>query len=270
MDIKNLIVSIGSKKILHGVSLTIQSGQVHALMGPNGSGKSTLAGALSGDPSYTIDPRSVIRISKKNLVGSLPEIRAREGLFLAFQSPVPIAGVSVVNLLRSAYQALHPEKTNQTGKTAQKKRFRAGDVGTMKIGDFRLLVRQHAKSLNLDESFLNRSIHDGFSGGERKKIEMLQALVLEPRFAVFDEIDTGLDVDALKSVAKAIQLLRKKNVGVIIITHYHRILQYVIPDVVHVLVSGRIVKTAKATLARDIERHGYTRYEAASTHIQQV
>lgn len=261
LEIKNLKVSLGSKEILHGVSFSVKAGEVHALMGPNGSGKSTLAGALLGHPSYSVNPKGIIRITKRNLINARPEERANEGLFLAFQSPIAIPGVSVMNLLRSAYSEVYPAKTAQAKKTARAMSgLRVSSVGAMPMADFTMMVKAKAKELSLDESFLRRSVNEGFSGGERKKVEMLQALVLSPKFAVFDEIDTGLDVDALKSVARAIDLLQKQGVGVIIITHYQRILKYVDPDVVHILVNGRIVKTGKAQLARDIENSGYTRY----------
>ena len=261
LEIKNLKASLGSKEILHGVSFSVKAGEVHALMGPNGSGKSTLAGALLGHPAYTVDPKGVIRITKKNLIQASPEDRAKSGLFLAFQSPIAIPGVSVMNLLRSAYTEIYPATPAQAKKTARAMSgLRVSSVGAMPMADFTMMVKAKAKELSLDEAFLRRSVNEGFSGGERKKVEMLQALVLSPKFAVFDEIDTGLDVDALKSVARAIDLLQRQGVGVIIITHYQRILKYVDPDVVHILVNGRIVKTGKAQLARDIEDNGYKQY----------
>lgn len=168
-----------------------------------------------------------------------------------------------MNLLRSSYSEVYPAKSAQAKKTSRAMSgLRVSSVGAMSMADFTTMVKAKAKELNLDETFLRRSVNEGFSGGERKKVEMLQALVLAPRFAIFDEIDTGLDVDALKSVARAIDLLRKQGTGVIIITHYQRILKYVDPDVVHILVNGRIVKVGNAQLARDIEENGYKRYIA--------
>lgn len=258
--ISKLHVSIHEKKILHGVTLTVGAGEVHALMGPNGSGKSTLAAALLGHPGYTVAKAGAITIGKKNLITALPEARAKAGLFLAFQSPIAIPGVSVMNLLRSSYEEIHGVSDQKT--QASVSGLRRSTVGPMPMEQFTQMVKDAAAELNLDTAFLHRSINDGFSGGERKKAEMLQALVLAPKFAIFDEIDTGLDVDALKSVARAIELLRMRGVGVIIITHYQRILKYVQPDFVHILVAGRIVKTGKANLAKEIEESGYKKYSS--------
>lgn len=265
--VSHLRASIENKEILRDVSLRIASGEVHAVMGPNGSGKSTLAYALMGHPSYVISNQSsVIKINGKK-INTLPaDERAKAGLFLAFQSPIAIPGVSVINLLRSAYQELHgsagsplrAKKESGVGKTALIGRWNVTD---MSLADFTAIVKKHARDLRIEDSFLSRGIHDGFSGGEKKKIEMLQALTLSPKFAIFDEIDTGLDVDALKVVARGVSLLATSGTGVIIITHYQRILKYLKPDVVHILVKGKIVKTGKASLAREIEDKGYKRYE---------
>jgi Fe-S cluster assembly ATP-binding protein len=263
--ISNLHVGIDSKEILHGLSLSVKPAQVHAIMGPNGSGKSTLAYALLGHPSYTIsDSKSHIQIGdmKKNILDLTPEERAKAGLFLAFQSPIAIPGVSVINLLRTSYQSIHADSPGtKTVNTVQNPVLaRRWQSGGMDMITFMKTIKEYAGLLKIDESFLSRGIHDGFSGGEKKKMEMLQALVLAPKFAVFDEIDTGLDVDALKVVGLGIDRLSKNGTGVIVITHYQRILRYIKPDVVHVLVNGKIVDTGTASLAKTIEENGYKKY----------
>lgn len=255
LTISNLYVSIGPKKILQGLSLKVRAGEVHAVMGPNGSGKSTLAYAIMGHPAYATNGK--ICIDKKNISQLLTEERAKAGLFLALQNPIAVPGVSVMQLLRTAYQELHTTKQSKQDTTHNPLLARRWLGAGMTILEFTAMVKKYAGQLHIDESFLSRGIHDGFSGGEKKKIEMLTALVLVPKFAIFDEIDTGLDVDALKIVAKGIEALVKKGTGVIIITHYRRILKYVKPDVVHVLVKGKIVKTGSAALARVIEEKGY-------------
>lgn len=265
LTISHLYAGVSGKEILHGVDMTIKPGEVHAVMGPNGSGKSTLAQVLLGHPSYETYKRkgkaSKILLGGKNILPLPTEERANLGLFLAFQAPVAIPGVTVMNLLRAAYEARHESKGGKKQKTVQNpvlaRRFQ---VGGMPIGEFTDLVKSHAKTLRITDDMLRRSIHEGFSGGEKKKIEMLQALVLPHAYAVFDEIDTGLDVDALRTVSRGIALLQKQGVGVIIITHYQRILRYVKPDVVHVLVAGRVVDRGDALLARRIEAKGYEKY----------
>jgi Fe-S cluster assembly ATP-binding protein len=260
LSIANLQASIEEKPILSDVTLTVRSGEVHAVMGPNGSGKSTLAYALMGHPAYEVKSRkSKVKINTKNILDLSTEDRARAGLFLALQSPIAVPGVSVMNLLRTAYQQIYPsvEKKPEGKQTLLGSRWNAAG---MSLVEFSTMVKQHAKELHIEDAFLSRGIHDGFSGGEKKKMEMLQALTLAPKFAVFDEIDTGLDVDALKLVARGIERLSKSGTGVIIITHYQRILKYLKPDVVHVLVKGKIVKTGKASLAKEIEEKGYKKY----------
>jgi len=261
--IRSLHASIEKKEILHGVDLTVRSREVHAVMGPNGSGKSTLAAVLLGHPAYAVSHNSgsKILLDGKNIINWSPEKRANAGLFLAFQSPIAISGVSVMNLLRSAYEVRHLKGNSNRANIVQNpilaRRFQ---VGGASIGEFTDMVKSYAALLHLDEDLLRRSINEGFSGGERKKIEMLQALVLPNKFAIFDEIDTGLDVDALKAVSAGITQLNKRGVGVLIITHYQRILRYVKPDKVHILVSGKIVDTKDASLARKIEQQGYSKY----------
>ena len=222
------------KEILHDISLSFSSSKVYAIMGPNGSGKSTLAHVLLGNPEYTIQGSILFNLT--NIEKVVTEERARLGLFLSYQSPVAIPGVSVVHLLRTAYQ-----KTHQL----------------MKIEQFMSILKQHAKTLHIESILLNRSIHDGFSGGEKKKIELLQALVLKPKLAIFDEIDTGLDVDALKVVAQGINMLKEFGTGVIMITHYKRLLSYIPVDVVYVLSKGKLLKTGNRQLVTVIERKGY-------------
>lgn len=267
LEIQNVHASIEGKEILKGVNLTIRQGEIHAIMGPNGSGKSTLAQVLMGHPGYESESsklkvKSAIYLSGKNIFTISTEERARAGLFLAFQSPVTIPGVSVINLLRSAYQTVYGKKvSSNTGNDIQNPVLARRLINVdLNMSDFMSLVKKHAQFLHLDPSFLSRGIHDGFSGGEKKKVEMLQALVLGPKFAIFDEIDTGLDVDALQMVARGMDRLAKSGTGIIVITHYQRILRYVKPQFVHIFIEGRIVKSGGATLAKTIEKNGYKEY----------
>lgn len=258
--IKNLYASIEKKSILNGISFSVVSGQVHAIMGPNGSGKSTLAQVLMGNSTYEcqmLNAKCQIKIGKKDILPLSTEERARAGLFLAFQSPIALPGVSVVQLLKTAYLALHakPVDTTNMHNPVLARRLQGGEMA-----DLMKKIKDSAKFLRIDESFLHRGIGDGFSGGEKKKMEILQALVMSPAFAIFDEIDTGLDVDALKTVAAGIALLKKQGTGIIVITHYQRILKYLKPDVVHVLVAGKIMETGDAKLAKKIEEKGYQTY----------
>ncbi len=262
LDIRNLRAGVSGTEILHGINMTLRGGEVHAVMGPNGSGKSTLASVLLGHPAYAVtNAKSKVLLNGKNILPLPTHERALSGLFLAFQSPIAIPGVTVMNLLRASYELRHQSKQPQSVSKVQNpvlaRRFQ---VGSMSIGAFTDMVKNHAKTLRLDEELLRRGIHDGFSGGEKKKIEMLQALVLPHAFAVFDEIDTGLDVDALRAVSKGIGVLRAAGVGVLVITHYQRILKYVKPDVVHVLVAGKIVDSGSHALAQKIESKGYAKY----------
>lgn len=269
LTIRNLHASVEDKEILNGVDLTIKPGELHVVMGPNGSGKSTLANTLMGHPAYTVlnvpslkpkGKKGAILVGTTDLTEASPQERALAGVFLAFQSPIAVPGVSVVSLLRTSYQLLHPaEADGKKSKSAQNMRT-SWNASGMSLSEFMKRLKSIAADLSLSESFLSRGIHDGFSGGEKKKIEMLQALVLSPSYAVFDEIDTGLDVDALKTVAYGIERLKSSGSGILVITHYQRILKYLSPDFVHVLVAGKIVKTGPASLAKTIEEEGYGQF----------
>jgi Fe-S cluster assembly ATP-binding protein len=256
-------VKAGNKHILRDVTFDVKKASVHVIMGPNGSGKSTIAHVLLGHPDYTIVSKSSrIVLDGTDITRMDTDKRARLGLFLAFQSPVSIPGVSVLNLLRSAYES--SKNVNKTsppyGSANNPVLARRLSVGGVGIADFIGELKKTAKKLAIPESLLSRGINDGFSGGERKKIEILTACMLKPKYAVFDEIDTGLDVDALRIVAKAIVDLAKHGTGVIVITHYPRLLKYLIPDVVHILVSGTMVKHGGVRLVRQIEKDGYKKF----------
>ncbi len=237
LRINDLSASVEGKKILKGVNLHIKGGEIHALMGPNGAGKSTLGNVLIGHPNYIIEGGS-ITLDGKELVDKTPEERARAGLFLAFQSPIAIPGVKISSFLRTAYKQLHPE-----------------DKAT--VTQFYERVKKELKKVGLDESFLSRSINDGFSGGERKRLEILQMAILRPKIIILDEIDSGLDVDALNLVAKEIMDYFSGEVGFLMITHYQRILKNIDPNFVHVLVDGRIAREGSRELAVQIEERGY-------------
>ena len=241
LEIEDLHVRIDDKEILQGIDLVVNSGEVHALMGPNGSGKSTLSLAIMGHPRYKIT-KGEIRYDGQNIVGLPVDERARLGLFLAFQYPSAIPGVSVANFLRTAINARR--QTN-------------GTKNDMPIPQFRRLLTEKMKLMEMPDSFMSRSVNDGFSGGEKKRLEMLQMHMFGPKLAVLDETDSGLDIDALKVVAEGIQGLRSPDVGILLITHYERILRYVQPDFVHVLVDGRIVRTGGRELAAELENKGY-------------
>ena len=266
LQVTNLYANVGNKPILQDVSFEVGKGSIHAIMGPNGSGKSTIAYVLMGHPGYTVpNVSSRIILDGKDITRLDSDKRAREGLFLAFQSPIAIPGVSVLSLIRSACEASgklraislkHMPVTNPV----LQRRASAGGVG---IVDFIETLKSTAKKLGIPESLLSRGIHDGFSGGERKKIEILTACMVKPKYAIFDEIDTGLDVDALRVVARAIVDLAKAGTGVIVITHYQRLLRYLTPDAVHILVAGRIVKHGGAILALNIEKNGYKGFTSA-------
>ncbi len=240
LEVKNLHVSINGNKILKGISLTINAGEVHAIMGPNGSGKSTLAQALAGREEYVVTNGEVL-YNGENLLELSPEDRARKGLFLAFQYPVEIPGVSNVNLLKTALNEI--------------RKFH--DEEELDAIDFLNLIKDKMKLVDLDESFLKRSVNEGFSGGEKKRNEIFQMAVLDPKLAILDETDSGLDIDALKVVANGVNKLKSKDNATIIVTHYQRLLDYIIPDFVHVLYEGKIVKSGGKELAFELEEKGY-------------
>jgi Fe-S cluster assembly ATP-binding protein len=240
LQIENLSATVGGKKVLQGLSLTLNAGEVHAIMGPNGSGKSTLSYVLAGRPGYEITGGTV-RFQGRDLLSLEVEERARAGLFLGFQYPVEIPGVNNVYLLKAAVNA----KRKAEGRPE------------VDAYEFLQLVRGKMKVMQMDESFLSRGVNEGFSGGEKKRNEILQMLVLEPTLAVLDETDSGLDIDALKVVARGVNTLRSADRGVLLITHYQRLLEHIVPDHVHVLARGRIARSGGKDLAHELEQRGY-------------
>ena len=240
LSIQDLRVEIGNKKILNGINLTVGSGEVHAIMGPNGSGKSTLANVISGKLNEEI--QGTVTFNGMNLLDLDPEERAREGVFLAFQHPVEIPGVNNIYLIKAAVNAIRKHRGQS-------------EVDAI---DFLKLIRAKIQVLDINESFLYRSVNDGFSGGEKKRNEILQMMMLEPKLAVLDETDSGLDIDALKIVSNGVNSLADRGRSTIIVTHFPRILEYIIPDYVHVLVNGRFVRSGDEELAHDLEKFGYT------------
>jgi Fe-S cluster assembly ATP-binding protein len=240
LKIDNLHASVEGKKILNGLSLSVARGEVHAIMGPNGSGKSTLANVLAGRPGYEVTAGSV-SFEGRDLLQLPAEERARAGLFLGFQYPVEIPGVNNVYLLKAALNAAR----------------KAQGLEEVDAFEFLSLVREKMKLMHIEDSFLSRGVNEGFSGGEKKRNEILQMLVLEPRLAILDETDSGLDIDALKVVAAGVNSLRAPSRACVLVTHYQRLLEYVVPDFVHVLVRGRIAKSGDKGLALELERRGY-------------
>jgi len=238
--IKNLKVNVEDKEILKGINLTVNAGEVHAIMGPNGSGKSTLASALAGRDYFDITHGKIL-YEGRDLTEMDPEERAREGIFLGFQYPVEIPGVSMVNFLRTAINSLREHRGEEP----------------MPAGDFLKLMREKKALVEIDSDLTNRSVNEGFSGGEKKKNEVFQMALLEPKLAILDETDSGLDIDALKVVANGVNKLRSPERATIVITHYQRLLEYIVPDHVHVLYKGKIVKSGDSSLAKDLESHGY-------------
>ena len=240
LEIIDLKVSVEDKEILSGINLSVKPGEVHAIMGPNGSGKSTLASALAGRDYFTITHGKIL-YEGKDLTELSPEDRAREGIFLGFQYPVEIPGVSMVNFLRTAINSMREYREQEP----------------LPAGDFLKLMREKKRVVEINSDLTNRSVNEGFSGGEKKKNEIFQMALLEPRLAILDETDSGLDIDALRIVANGVNNLRSPENATIIITHYQRLLEYIIPDRVHVLYKGRIVKSGDKSLAKELEEHGY-------------
>jgi len=252
LEIKNLHAAINQTKILKGIDLSVKAGEVHAIMGPNGSGKSTLAQVLAGREAYEVS-EGAVRYMGKDLLDMNPEERAREGLFLAFQYPVEVPGVTNMYFLRAAMNEIRKHR----------------GLEEMDAMDFLSLVKEKTKLVEMDEGLLNRSVNEGFSGGEKKRNEIFQMAVLEPKLAILDETDSGLDIDALRIVADGVNRLRSKENAIVVVTHYQRLLNYIIPDFVHVLVDGRIVKSGGKELALELEEKGYdwTRAEQNSTAV---
>jgi Fe-S cluster assembly ATP-binding protein len=246
LEIKNLTAAVDEKTILNGITLTVKPGEVHAIMGPNGSGKSTLARILAGHPGYEATGGTVT-YDGKDLLDMEPEVRACEGVFMAFQYPVEIPGVNNSYFLKSALNALRKHKGLQE----------------LDAVEFLQVIREKSKLLEMDQSMLHRAVNEGFSGGEKKRNEIFQMAVLEPRLAVLDETDSGLDIDALRVVANGVNSLRSPDRAIIVVTHYQRLLDYIVPDFVHVLSGGRIVRSGGKELALELEEKGYGWLEAA-------
>ena len=240
LEVKNLQATIAGKEILKGINLTVKDGEVHAIMGPNGSGKSTLSAVLTGNPLYTVTGGEAI-FNGKNLLDMKPEDRAREGLFLSFQYPVEIPGVSMTNFMKAAVNA----KREYEGKEP------------LKAAEFMKLMREKRSLVELDSKLAHRSVNEGFSGGEKKRNEIFQMAMLEPKLSILDETDSGLDVDAMRIVAEGVNKMHNEKTSTIVITHYERLLDMIKPDVVHVLYKGRIVMKAGPELAKEIEKRGY-------------
>ena len=249
LEIKNLHVKINGREILKGVNLTVRAGEVHSIMGPNGSGKSTLAQVLAGRENYEITEGEIL-YQGKNLAEMSPEERAGEGVFLAFQYPVEIPGVNNTYFLKAAVNAIRKYHGQE-------------ELDAM---DFLALTRQKMKLLDMDEGLLNRSVNEGFSGGEKKRNEIFHMAVLQPTLSILDETDSGLDIDAMKIVASGVNALRSPDRAMLVVTHYQRLLNYIVPDFVHVLVDGRIVRSGGKELALELEAQGYAGMEAEAVH----
>lgn len=240
LEIKNLRAQVGQKEILRGINLRVQAGEVHAIMGPNASGKSTLAHVLSGRESYQVTAGEVT-YEGKDLLAMSPEDRAREGIFLAFQYPVEIPGISTSYFLKAALNAVRKHR----------------GLDELDAMEFLSLMKEKGKLVEMDQSLINRPLNEGFSGGEKKRNEILQMAILDPKLAILDETDSGLDIDALRVVAGGVNALRRKDRAMIVITHYQRLLNYIIPDFIHVLHQGRIIKSGTRELAQELESKGY-------------
>ncbi len=240
LEIKDLHAVIGEKEILRGINLTVKAGEIHAVMGPNGSGKSTLAQVIAGHPSFEVT-RGSITYDGQNLLEMDPEVRAQQGVFLAFQYPIEIPGVTNSYFLRSAYNEIRKARNEP-------------ELDPLEFLD---LMEEKTKIVEMDQGMMIRSVNTGFSGGEKKRNEILQMAVLEPKLAILDETDSGLDIDALKIVSYGVNALRKKDIATIVVTHYQRLLNYIVPDYVHVLAGGRIVRSGGKELALELEERGY-------------
>ena len=240
LEIKNLHAGIDGKKILKGVDLTVRAGEIHAIMGPNGSGKSTLAQVLAGRDTFDVTAGDIL-VNGEDILELAPEERAAKGMFLAFQYPVEIPGVRNNYFLRTALNAVRTARGEK-------------ELDAM---EFLKLIKEKAKMLKIDESFMSRSVNEGFSGGEKKRNEILQMAILDPKLCVMDETDSGLDIDALRIVANGVNALRSPDRAMVVITHYQRLLNYIVPDVVHVFVDGKIIKTGGKELALELEKEGY-------------
>ncbi len=251
LDIHNLHVQVAGKPILRGIDLSVTAGDVHAIMGPNGSGKSTLARALSGHPDYQVT-EGTVSFEGRDLLAIDPEERAREGLFMAFQYPVEIPGVNNAYFLKAALNAVRKHRGQEE----------------LDAIEFMALLREKSTLLEMDPSMLTRSVNEGFSGGEKKRNEIFQMAVLEPKLAILDETDSGLDIDALKLVANGVNAMRSPTRAIIVVTHYQRLLDYIVPDVVHVLSAGRIVKSGSRELALELEDKGYGWIEPEAAQAQ--
>jgi Fe-S cluster assembly ATP-binding protein len=240
LDIRNLRAAVGDKEILRGITLTVNAGEVHAVMGPNGSGKSTLAQVLAGNPAFEVTGGTVL-FDRKDLLEMEPEERAQAGIFMAFQYPIEIPGVSNAYFLRTAYNEIRKARGQEEADPLE----------------FLEIMEDRLKLVDMDPEMLNRSVNTGFSGGEKKRNEILQLAVLEPRLAILDETDSGLDIDALRIVAHGVNQLKRPDNATIVVTHYQRLLNYIVPDYVHVLANGRIVKSGGKELALELEARGY-------------